>query len=119
MFFINVNKLRFTLSCYLHRSNIKYNHIRFNLWNYISRSKFNVDEYKDIIRQSLSDTGRITSKKSFVWKLEIGRTNTTMVTCQTIDTDGQYDTVRFAPTYDNPILSNIETDKINITKYVN
>lgn len=83
----------------------------------LAQFDFNVDEYKDIIRQSLFDIGKITSKKSFVWKLDIGRTNTTMITCQTVDTDGQYDIVRFMPAYDNPVLSGIETDKMRITKY--
>lgn len=83
----------------------------------LAQFDFNVDEYRDIIRQSLSDTGKITSKKSFVWKLEIGRTNTTMITCQTVDTDGQYDIVRFMPAYDNPVLSSIEIDKMKIAKY--
>ena len=91
--------------------------IDFILNDRLSQFDFNVDEYSDIIRQSLSDTGKITSKKSFVWKLEIGRTNTTMITCQTVDTDGQYDVVRFMPTYDNPVLSSIETDNMSIVKY--
>ena len=91
--------------------------IDFVLNDRLAHFDFNVDEYKDVIRQSLSDTGRITSKKSFVWKLEIGKTNTTMITCQTVDTDGKYDIVRFMPAYDNPILSSIEIDKMSITKY--